>query len=63
MTETQEHEMALAIAWYEGKYTTIGAKRTAELQSLDFNEVQEKFGRLYARYEAATGQSTQEDNK
>lgn len=46
MTESQEHEMALAIAWHEKKYTTKQAQRSAEWQGINFTNVCAKFERL-----------------
>ena len=47
-TETQECEANIAFAWFIGTYNQDQAQRTCEIQSLDFNNVMNKYGRLYA---------------
>ena len=40
-TETEEFELNLAVAWFEGKYTQDEAQLSCELQGLDFNRVKQ----------------------
>jgi len=47
INETQEYEKNLALAWHEGYYTDEQAKISAEIQSLDFNNVTIERGYLY----------------
>lgn len=54
MSETSELEVSIAIAWDEGKYNYQEAQRTCELQGLDFNNVKDYYGELYAQSEAAS---------
>lgn len=51
-TETVQQELNIAIAWDEGKYNYQQAQYTCELQGLDFNNVKDFYGELYAIGEA-----------
>ena len=57
MSETQQHEHCLALAWFEGKYDQQQAQLSAELQGLDFNRVKNEYGNIYAECEAMTNGS------
>ena len=46
-TETAKHERLIAMAWNIGTYTEAQAKRSAEIQSLSFANIEIEFGKLY----------------
>ena len=52
-TETQDHIESLAIAWHEDYYTEEQAKRSAELQSLNFADVIYERSKLYEKEQCA----------
>jgi hypothetical protein len=47
ITETQECEENIAIAWHEGVYDQSQAELTCEIQSLNFQNVVNKYAELY----------------
>lgn len=51
MSESKELETNVADAWFSGKYTEEQAQLSAELQSLDFNNIKQAYGELYHNYE------------
>ena len=51
MSETRECERYIAEAWFDGVYTEEDAKLSAELQGLDFKNISDFYGNLYAEME------------
>lgn len=51
MSESNEMAYNLALAWFEGRYDERQAQLSAELQGIDFNQVKEQYGRIYAECE------------
>ena len=51
MSDKQQCEHAIALAWFEGKYTQDQAQLSAELQGVDFNRVKNEYGNIYAECE------------
>lgn len=54
MSESEEMAENIAIAWFDGKYTSEQAKLTSELQGIDFKLVEQFYGELYYETEALT---------
>lgn len=52
MSETEEHERNLALAWYEGHYDQQQAEYSAEIQGLNFKNIKQYYGEYYHKYEA-----------
>jgi len=52
MSETEEMEMNLAECWFDGVYTQEQAQLSAELQSLNFENVVNNYSKLYHECEA-----------
>jgi len=47
MSESKEIEANLALSWYQGNYTQDQAQLSAELQSINFEDVVNEYARLY----------------
>ena len=41
----------IALCWFEGKYDQEQAQLSAELQGIDFKEVEDQYGNIYAECE------------
>jgi hypothetical protein len=54
MSESNEFERAVALAWFMCHYTEKQAKLSAELQGLSWDNIQSEYGNLYAEQEAAS---------
>lgn len=52
MSKSNEFERVVALAWFMCHYNEKQAKLSAELQSLDWNNIQHEYGNLYAQQEA-----------
>jgi len=55
MTESNEFERAVALAWFMGHYKQDQAKRSSELQGLNFDNIMHEYARLYEEAEAIGG--------
>lgn len=42
----------IALAWFECKYTKDEARVSASIQDVDFNDVDEEYGNIYAECES-----------
>lgn len=51
---SNERAELIAITWFDGKYNQQDAKRSAELQNIDFKLVEQHYGELYHTAEATT---------
>ena len=51
---SNERAELIAITWFDGKYDQEDAKRSAELQGVDFKLVEQYYGQLYHTQEAAS---------
>jgi hypothetical protein len=52
MNETKSHEEAIASSWYHGVYDMFDARLSCELQGLNFRNVEQFYGEIYAEAEA-----------
>jgi len=51
---SNERAELIAITWFDDKYNQDDAERSAELQGVDFNLVEQYYGELYHVTEAAS---------
>jgi hypothetical protein len=51
---SNERAELIAITWFDGTYDEGDAKRSADLQDVDFNLVEQYYGELYHTAEAAS---------
>ncbi len=49
-----ERAELIAITWFGGKYDQEDARRSAELQGVDFKKVEQLYGELYHTAEASS---------
>lgn len=55
MSETTEHEKAMAKHWFNEQYPEYQVKLLVELQGINFKNVQYEYGLLYEEQERAGG--------
>ena len=49
-----EFEINIATMWFDGDYTYAQAKRSCDLQGLNYKHIQQVYGRLYEEHQRSS---------